>query len=163
MLEMVYICKHIVEFMSATVNTTRAEAFHPNRLCLIWPFGLAKDLLTANNRARTKEVVKEPPGLYVRNVPLSMTNDGLSRLFSEHGKVCHAFVGNPPKDTNNPKHTWGKLRVENMRDAMRMIGGLSDRPPLKLKVEIAMTTEDRERRRNQKVAEAQHSQETKTF
>lgn len=45
------------------------------------------------------------------------------------------------------------------REVIAMIGGLNDKPPLNLKVELSLTEEERARRRREKDLEQQYQQE----
>lgn len=111
------------------------------------------------NLARTKENVSEPYGLYVKNVPLHMKPENLQHLFSEYGKVLSVYVRKHKPEQSNFRTTWAIIKVESMREVIAMIGGLNDKPPLNLKVELSLTEEERARRRREKDLEQQYQQE----
>ncbi|XP_045587174.2 tudor domain-containing protein 1 isoform X2 [Procambarus clarkii] len=102
------------------------------------------------NLARCKEMVREPCGVYVRNVPCTMSSEGLSRLFSEYGKVLSVFVGKPREEFLKSGITWAIVKVASMRDAMTMISALDHKSPMNLRVELAMTDEERGKRRRER-------------
>lgn len=113
----------------------------------------------SGNLARKKENVSEPCGLYVKNVPLHMKPENLQHLFSEYGKVLSVFVRKHKPEQSNYSTTWAIIKVESMREVIAMIGGLNDKPPLNLKVELSLTEEQRARRRRERDLEQQYQQE----
>ncbi|XP_042855625.1 uncharacterized protein LOC122242397 [Penaeus japonicus] len=113
----------------------------------------------SSNLARTKDNVSEPYGLYVRNVPLNMKPENLQHLFSEYGKVLSVYVRKHKPEQSNYRTTWAILKVESMREVIAMIGGLNDKPPLNLKVELSLTEEERARRRRERDLDQQFQQE----
>ncbi|XP_066982597.1 tudor domain-containing protein 1-like [Macrobrachium rosenbergii] len=116
----------------------------------------------SNNLARNKEVVWEPRGLYVRNIPLSISEESLFKIFSAHGKVLSVYIGKPRSDFAAADVTWGIVKVESMRDALAMITELNLKSPLKLKVELSLSEEERLKRRQEKEMERNAQKEMET-
>ncbi|XP_068233277.1 tudor domain-containing protein 1-like [Palaemon carinicauda] len=116
-----------------------------------------------NNLARTKEVVRETRGLYVRNIPVSLSEESLFKIFSAHGKVLNVFIGKPRLDFAASNQTWGIVKVESMKDALAMITALNLKSPLKLKVELSLTEEERAKRRQEKEMEKSAQKEMETL
>ncbi|XP_064106795.1 uncharacterized protein LOC135215775 [Macrobrachium nipponense] len=116
----------------------------------------------SNNLARNKEVVWEPRGLYVRNIPLSLSEESLLKIFSAHGKVLSVYIGKPRSDFAAADVTWGIVKVESMRDALAMITELNYKSPLKLKVELSLSEEERTKRKQEKEMERNAQKEMET-
>ncbi|ROT64070.1 putative tudor domain-containing protein 1 isoform X3 [Penaeus vannamei] len=88
-----------------------------------------------------------------------MKPENLQHLFSEYGKVLSVYVRKHKPEQSNFRTTWAIIKVESMREVIAMIGGLNDKPPLNLKVELSLTEEERARRRREKDLEQQYQQE----
>ncbi|KAK4297219.1 hypothetical protein Pmani_030338 [Petrolisthes manimaculis] len=104
----------------------------------------------SSNLARIQDSVREPRGLYVKNVPLSMTSGNLKCMFSEHGNVLSVFVGQPKPEYAAANHTWAIVKVASMRDSLSMITALNNKPPLNLIVALSMTEEEKRLRKLEK-------------
>ncbi|KAK7066619.1 hypothetical protein SK128_014278 [Halocaridina rubra] len=102
--------------------------------------------LRSVNMARSKEVVREPHGVYIRNIPNDMKEEELHRLCSEYGKVLSVFIRNARKELKCSKYTWGIVRVQSMKDAISIIRCLNARPPFNFKVQMAHTEEEKTKR-----------------
>ncbi|KAK3886928.1 hypothetical protein Pcinc_008937 [Petrolisthes cinctipes] len=128
----------------------RVEDYHDHHSNTVAARGPLASYSRLSNLARTQDSVREPRGLYVKNVPRSMTSENLKCMFSEHGNVLSVFVGQP-----NPEHaaaniTWAIVKVASMRDSLSMITALHNKPPLNLKVELSMTEEEKRLRKFEK-------------
>ncbi|XP_076029423.1 uncharacterized protein LOC143018159 isoform X3 [Oratosquilla oratoria] len=99
------------------------------------------------NMVKVIEQTKEPVGLYVRNVPLNMTNDSLQKIFSEFGSILSVFVG---KRKGDFPLTYAIIKVPSKREALKIIENVHGKPPLNLLVSFALTEEERERKRTEK-------------
>ncbi|XP_071531982.1 uncharacterized protein [Panulirus ornatus] len=137
----------------------RLEDFLDRKSSTISSYGPGANFSRSVNLARSKEMVREPRGLYVRNVPCSVTNDSLHRMFSEHGKVLSVYIGQPRTGYLSSQITWAIIKVESMKDAMAMISALHQKPPMNLKVELAMTEEEKQKHRREKDLEKKHQEE----
>ncbi|KAG0710100.1 hypothetical protein GWK47_023508 [Chionoecetes opilio] len=102
---------------------------------------------------QTGGVRQRPRGLYIKNVPATMTAEGLRRLFGEHGQVESVVVGRATPHTTRPR--WAIVNPHTTRDAVAMLLAVNGRPPLCLEVTPAVTPEEKQRQRRSR--EAQHS------
>nr|XP_053644657.1 uncharacterized protein LOC128697165 isoform X2 [Cherax quadricarinatus] len=115
-----------------------------------------------NNLARCQEYVRESRGLFVNNVPSSLSSESLKMMFSEHGKVLSVFK-KPSQDFVSSPVSWAIVKVATMRDAMSMIAALNSKSPLKLRVELALTEQERTMRHREREAEKKFQQEVEAL
>ncbi|XP_069961395.1 protein tudor-like [Cherax quadricarinatus] len=106
-----------------------------------------------------KDGKREISGVYVCNVPCLMTWETLKKIFSEHGKVVGGFIRKPKNNFLPSQVTWAIVNVESRSDAEAMIAALDHTPPLYLKVELAMTDEEKQKRHRDKTIRPKLEQE----
>ncbi|CAC5408616.1 TDRD1_4_6_7 [Mytilus coruscus] len=88
--------------------------------------------------------------LYITGIPKELSDDGLSNLFSRAGNVLHAKM--MVSKRTDLKSTFGFVTMSNLaeaEDAIRQLNKFELREHI-LKVAIAMSDEDRQRRKNEK-------------
>ncbi|XP_076103467.1 tudor domain-containing 6-like isoform X3 [Mytilus galloprovincialis] len=99
---------------------------------------------------RKNQDKKEGVQLYITGIPKELSDDGLSNLFSRAGNVLHAKM--MVSKRTDLKSTFGFVTMSNLaeaEDAIRQLNKFELREHT-LKVAIAMSDEDRQRRRNEK-------------
>ncbi|XP_045124364.1 uncharacterized protein LOC123512181 isoform X2 [Portunus trituberculatus] len=92
-----------------------------------------------------------PRGLYISNLPGTMTAESVRRLFGEHGVVESVVMGRPGPDASQPR--WAIVNPHSTRDAVAMLGALHGRPPLCLKVTPATTPEEKQQQQQERQAQ----------
>ncbi|XP_063850841.1 uncharacterized protein LOC135094564 isoform X1 [Scylla paramamosain] len=111
----------------------------------------------ASGPARVR--VRRPRGLYIRNLPGTMTAENVRRLFGEHGRVESVVMGRPGADASQLR--WAIVNPHSTRDAVAMLGALHGQPPLCLEVTPATTPEEKQQQQQERQAQQRFLEEVR--